>query len=89
MLLTRGKTLQTLGDIASARLFFDLAAEFGSPVAAKLMGETFDPFELKEAGIVGLKGDPIEAIEWYQKAIAAGEGSAVKNLNRLEKALDD
>ncbi len=89
LLLAKGKKLQKLGDIAAARLFFELAAEFGSPVAAKLMGETFDPIELKKAGIVGLKGDPIEAVEWYQKAISAGEGSAVKNLNRLEGAIGE
>jgi TPR repeat protein len=86
-LIFKGKELLKLGDIASARLFFELAAEYGSPVAAKLVGETYDPFFIKEAGNIGLKGDPIQAIEWYKKAATAGDRGAVKNLTRLEGAL--
>jgi TPR repeat protein len=51
------------------------------------MGETYDPLRVKEAGIIGLKGDPIRAIEWYKKAATAGDEGAIKNLTRLEEAL--
>jgi TPR repeat protein len=87
LLLSKGKKLQQLGDIASARLFFELAAEYGSPAAAKLMGETFDPLLLKEAGVIGLKGDSLQAIEWYKRAVTAGDKGAAKNLTRLEGSL--
>jgi len=87
LLLSKGKKLQQLGDIASARLFFELAAEYGSPAAAKLMGETYDPLLLNEAGIIGLKGDPSQAIEWYKRAVTAGDKAAAKNLTRLEGSL--
>jgi TPR repeat protein len=87
VLIFQGKKLLKLGDIASARLFFELAAEYGSPAAAKLVGETYDPLFIKEAGNIGLKGDPIQAIEWYKKAATAGDRSAVKNLTRLEDVL--
>lgn len=64
----RGNELLAAGDIASARLFFERAADAGDVRSALGMAKTFDPVELARAGVRGLKSDPAKADYWYQRA---------------------
>ncbi len=82
-LMARGNALLALGDIASARLFYELALDNGNPRAATVIGETYDPVYLKRLKVVGAPGEPEKALEWYRRAIAAGDTSAVERLKAL------
>ena len=64
----RGNELLAAGDIASARLFFERAANAGDAGSALGMAKTFDPDELAKAGVRGVKGDLAKADYWYQRA---------------------
>jgi len=66
----RGDELLAAGDIASARLFFERAANAGDARSALGMARTFDPRELAKAGVRGVKGDQAKADYWYQCALS-------------------
>ena len=83
LLMSRGNDLLGLGDPASARLFYELAAASGSVVAATAVGKTFDPLYHAEAGIHGALTDPGQAKEWYTKAASAGDEEAAARLRSL------
>jgi type II secretory pathway predicted ATPase ExeA len=89
-LLDRGDQLLALGDVASARLFYRLAAKKGSAKGAMAMGSTYDPVYLERIGFVGARPNPAEAIKWYRQAIDMGDRGAEVQLrelaNRLERA---
>ena len=70
-LLTRGDTFLHAGDVASARLFYERAADAGDWRAAIRLGATFDPAFLSRAGVRTV-GDPIEAQSWYRHALGLG-----------------
>jgi hypothetical protein len=67
-LLRRGEAMLQLGDVLSARLFFERAAAAGSGEGAVAAGKTFDPEFLATLDAPGLKGDVTRAIEWYRMA---------------------
>ncbi len=67
-LLARGDALLRIGDIASARLFYERAADAGDGQAAMRVGATFDPTFLGRAGLRGAHADPVVARSWYQRA---------------------
>jgi len=69
----RGNELLAAGDIASARLFFERAANAGDAGSALGMAKTFDPRELAKAGVRGVKGDQAKADYWYQRAHSLAE----------------
>jgi TPR repeat protein len=73
----RGSELLAAGDIASARLFFERAANAGDARSALGMAMSFDPVELAKAGVRGVKGDQAKADYWYQRArLLAGTGTS-------------
>ena len=76
----RGSELLAVGDIASARLFFERAANAGDARSALGMAMSFDPVELAKAGVRGVKGDQAKADYWYQRArlLAGIENSGIK-----------
>jgi hypothetical protein len=78
-LIKRGNESLGLGDISSARLLFQRAAEAGNATAATDLGKTYDPNFSTPAGT----GDRSRAAEWYQKAIALGDPTAADLLKRL------
>lgn len=82
-LLARGRELAANRDITAARKYFERAAEGGSPQAALEAGRTYDPVQLKELGIIGLKADPQRAGELYRQADAAGVAGARALLEQL------
>jgi hypothetical protein len=82
VLLTRGDTLLALGDIASARLFYERAAEVGNGRAALKLGKTFDPVFLNSVHL-RVRGDVAMAGSWYARALELGEAEAEILLKRL------
>ena len=67
-LLARGDSFVVIGDIASARVFYERAASAGDGRAALRMGTTFDPAFLQRAGLPRTFGDPAQARSWYRRA---------------------
>jgi hypothetical protein len=67
-LLTRGDTFLHAGDLTSARLFYERAADAGDPEAAMRMGASFDPAFLDRVGLQ-VRGDAAKALSWYRHAL--------------------
>ena len=74
--LARGDALVGSGDIASARLFYERAADAGNAQAAIRLGETFDPSFLARAGLSGVRGNRSMALKWYKRAGELGASEA-------------
>jgi hypothetical protein len=66
-LLARGDSLFALGDVSSARLFYERAADAGEGRAALRLGKTFDPAFLDFAHM-RVRGDSAMAASWYARA---------------------
>jgi hypothetical protein len=75
-LLVRGDALLGSGDIVSARLCYERAAEGGDAQAALRLGETYDPAFLARAHLNGVRGDTTAATQWYRYALALGATEA-------------
>jgi TPR repeat protein len=84
-LVTRGDAFLSAGDIASARLFYERAADAGDSTAALRLGATFDPKFLGRAGLHGNPGDPAQAESWYRRARDLGNAAAAERLKKLER----
>lgn len=82
-LVARGDSLLRAGDIASARLFYERAADDGDGHAALRVGATFDPAFLASVGFRNMSGDPAKALFWYRRALGLGAGEAQVYLNRI------
>jgi hypothetical protein len=67
-LLARGDALFVSGDFASARLFYERAANAGDGLAALRLGETYDPAFLARTGLTGYRENASVAAYWYQRA---------------------
>jgi hypothetical protein len=84
-LVTRGDAFLSAGDIASARLFYERAADAGDSTAALRVGATFDPNFLGRVGARGNPGDPAQAASWYRRARDLGDAAAAEHLKNLER----
>jgi hypothetical protein len=82
-LLARGDSFARSGDIASARIFYQRAADAGDARGALRMGATFDPAFLSRAGMDGTAGNPKEARSWYQRAYDLGLTEADRRHKRI------
>jgi hypothetical protein len=85
--IQRGDDLLSTGDIASARLFYRLAAEAGSAVAAGRAGMTHDPLYFREIGVVGISPDPGTALQWYTLGQSRGDSASSERLESLVRSL--
>ena len=74
--MTRGDRFLSLGDITSARLFYERAADARDGSAALRLGATFDPGFLGRAGVRGTASDPAQASSWYHRARDLGNAAA-------------
>jgi hypothetical protein len=83
-LVVRGDTFLGTGDIASARLYYQQAADAGNARAAMFLGLTFDPAFLERANARGMRGDITQAAIWYRRARDLGEPEAVRLLAGLD-----
>jgi hypothetical protein len=84
-LVARGDGFLAAGDIASARLFFQRAADAGDSGAAMRMAVTFDAAFLDRAGAHGLRSDPGQAAFWYQRARDLGAVKAERAMNPADE----
>jgi len=87
--MSSGDLLLTRGDIASARLFYEAAANAGSTAAMTAVGKTYDPVVLSGLGIKGFHADPVKAAEWYLKGDKAGGAESTERLNELRRWLSE
>jgi TPR repeat protein len=83
-LLARGDSLLGVGDIASARLFYERASDAGDGRAALRLGATYDPGFLDQAHLPHLNGDVAQALSWYRRARDLGESEAERWIQALE-----
>ena len=84
-LVSRGDAFLSAGDIVSARLFYERAADGGDGGAALRLGTTFDPAFLSRTGARGSLDDPAQASSWYRRAADLGNLAAQEYLQNLEK----
>jgi hypothetical protein len=84
-LVTRGDAFLSAGDIVSARLFYERAADGGDGGAALRLGATFDLGFLGRTGVRGALGDPARASSWYRRALDLGNPAAQERLKNLER----
>ena len=84
VLLTRGDSFFALGDIASARRFYELGAEAGDGQAALRLGESFDPSFLQQPRFWGARADLSLALFWYKRARELGVSEAQVLLKSIE-----
>ena len=83
-LVARGDWMFATGDVASARLLYERAADAGEARAAVRLGETFDPVYLNDSHRHGLQGDPDTALFWYRLARDLGATGVASRLKKLE-----
>jgi hypothetical protein len=83
-LLARGDGFLGAGDITSARLFYERAAEAESGAAAFQLGETFDPLFANRARLHSPTADPAKALFWYRRARELGVTEAEQRIKALE-----
>jgi TPR repeat protein len=81
-LLKRGEAFITSGDLASARLVLQRAAEAGDVHAALTLAATFDPNLLAKLG-PELPADVVKARFWYERAKQLGSTEAPRRLEQL------
>jgi hypothetical protein len=82
-IVTEGKKQLAAGNVASARLLFQRAADGGSGESARLLGDTWDPAKLFAIGVRGINGDIERAIHWYERADELGDSQAKARLSAL------
>jgi len=82
-LTERGDAYLRLGDLASARPFYERAATAGDANAALLLGQTYDPAMLARVGLRAGRGDVDKAAEWYRRARQLGAVEADRLLANL------
>jgi hypothetical protein len=84
-LISRASLLLSQGNIGTARIVLERAAETGSAPALFALAETYDPAILAAWGTFGTQGDVAKARELYAKAFASGVQEARDRLNALRE----
>lgn len=83
-LLARAKSLLSIGDITSARLLLERAADAQEAEAALMLAGTYDPQVLGSQDMRSVTADPAAAKLWYQKAAQLGSADAKRRLGQLQ-----
>ena len=86
-LVTRGDAFRSAGDITSARLYYERAADAGDGQAALRLAESFDGVTLTLSGVHGVAADPAKALSWYRRARELGMAGADQRIESLETQL--
>jgi hypothetical protein len=88
-LVARANTLLGQGDVGSARIVLERAAETGSAQASFSLAETYDPLVLAKWQTYGTRGDAVKARDLYAKAQAGGIDEATERLDALNNYAPD
>lgn len=83
-LVTRADELLRNGDVSGARLLLERSLASGNARAAFLMAETFDPNVLSKLRVLGIRGDPAKAQEYYARARDLGIAQAGERMEALK-----
>jgi hypothetical protein len=83
-LLKRAKGLIAAGDLASARLLLERAADAQEASAALILARTYDPAVLGKPDARSIAPDPATARIWYQKAAQFGSQEAQQRLEQMQ-----
>lgn len=83
-LMKRAKGLLASGDIPSARLLLERAADSQEPNAAFMLGQTYDPQMLGSQDARRIKPDPATARVWYERAAQLGSMEAQRRLGQMQ-----
>jgi len=83
-LLKRAKGLLAIGDITSARLLLERAADAQEAEAALMLAGTYDPQVLGSQDLRSVAPDATAARVWYQKAAQLGSADAKRRLGQLQ-----
>jgi hypothetical protein len=83
LLVKRGEDFITSGDLSSARLVLQRAAEAGDMHAALALAGTFDPNLLAK----GFAADVVMSRFWYERAKQFGSTEAPQRLEQLESSV--
>ena len=86
-LMARASVLLRQGDIGSARIVLERAAETGSAQASFALAETYDPLVLPKWGTYGTRGDALKAQALYAKAVAGGIKEGKERAEALRRAV--
>lgn len=84
VLLKRAKSLLAIGDITSARLLLERAADAQEAEAALMLAGTYDPQVLGSQDLRSVTPDAAAAQVWYQKAAQLGSADAKRRLGQLQ-----
>ncbi|OKO78823.1 hypothetical protein AC630_18475, partial [Bradyrhizobium sp. AS23.2] len=84
-LVARARILLGQGDIGSARIVLERAAETGNAQASFMLAETYDPLILPQWGTYGTRGDATKARALYAKAEAGGVKEAKQRFDALRQ----
>lgn len=82
-LLKDGDQQMAQGNIAAARVVYELAADAGFAQAAMALAGTYDAAELARLGVRGIQPNAQEAKRWYERARQLGSSDAETRLQRL------
>jgi len=83
-LMSRARTLLAAGDLPSARLLLERAAEGQDANAALLLARTYDPLIMGTQDTRNTLTDPELARTWYQRAAQLGSADAQRRLSQLQ-----
>jgi hypothetical protein len=84
-LVARASVLLGQGDIGSARIVLERAAQTGNAQASFALAETYDPLVLRRWGAYGTLGDAARARDLYAKAHAGGIKEARERFDALRR----
>ena len=82
-LMRRARNLLAAGDIPSARLLLERAADAQEPSAAFMLAQTYDPVVLGSQDARRVVPDPAAARAWYERAAQLGSVEAQRRLGQL------
>jgi hypothetical protein len=83
-LMQRARGFLSSGDLMSARLLLERAAELQNADAALLLAQTYDPEVLGTSDVRNTTPEPAQARAWYQKAAQLGSADAQRRLAQLQ-----
>jgi hypothetical protein len=82
-LMQRARGFLAAGDLPSARLLLERAADAQEVSAALLLAQTYDPDVLGTSDVRNIIPEPGKARAWYQKAAQLGSADAQRRLAQL------